>query len=417
MSPNSEHQSTAISGTLAPWQRTAQGANLLGADGHLGLTIFEEITALAVKNEAINLGQGFPDEDGPEEIAQAARDAISNGHNQYAPGKGVPALRDAIAAHQERFYGLTPDPETDIIVSTGATEGIAATLLALTGPGDEVLTFEPFYDSYGAVIGLSGATHTTVPLLAPAFEPDPATLEAAFSERTRVVLVNNPHNPTGTVFSRETLAKVIELAQKYDAVIVTDEVYEHLTFGVAHTPVATLPGGAERTITISSAGKTFSFTGWKVGWLSGPAELIAQVRTVKTFMSYSSGTPFQMAIAEGLGMPDDFYAGIAEKLARKKDVLSDGLREAGFEVYNPRGTYFAIADAAPLLRGGRFSDGIDLARKLPELVGVAAIPVPAFCHPEGAERTNSLLRFAFCKADDKLTEGARRLATLHDLTE
>ncbi|GAB3260316.1 aminotransferase class I/II-fold pyridoxal phosphate-dependent enzyme [Arthrobacter pigmenti] len=402
-------------GTLAPWQRTAAGANLLGADGHLGLTIFEEITALAVKNNAINLGQGFPDEGGPEEIAQAAKDAISQGHNQYAPGKGLPALREAIASHQERFYSLALDPETEIIVSTGATEGIAATLLALTEPGDEVLTFEPFYDSYGAVIGLSGATHKTVPLQAPSFEPDHAALEAAFNDRTRVVMVNNPHNPTGTVFSRETLAKIVELATKYDAVIVTDEVYEHLTYGVPHTPVATLPGGAERTITISSAGKTFSFTGWKVGWVSGPAELIAQIRTVKTFMSYSSGTPFQIAVAKGLGMPDEFFSSIADRLASKKDVLSDGLREAGFEVYNPRGTYFVIADAAPLLRGGRFSDGIDLARQLPELVGVAAIPVPAFCHPEGAERTNSLLRFAFCKTDDKLTEGARRLATLHDL--
>lgn len=415
MSPNSEQPPASDHAPLAPWQRTAQGANLLGEDGHLGLTIFEEITALAVKHNAINLGQGFPDEDGPTEIAQAARDAISAGHNQYAPGKGVPALREAIAAHQERFYGLTPNPETDIIVSTGATEGLAATLLALTGPGDEVLTFEPFYDAYGAVIGLSGATHTTVPLLAPDFEPDTATLEAAFNERTRVVLVNNPHNPTGTVFSRQTLRKVIELAQKYDAVIVTDEVYEHLTFGVAHTPVASLPGGAERTLTISSAGKTFSFTGWKVGWVSGPEELIAQVRTVKTYMSYSSGTPFQMAIAQGLGMPDDFYRGIADSLAGKKDVLSDSLREAGFEVYNPRGTYFVIADAAPLLSSGHFKDGLDLARQLPELVGVAAIPVPAFCHPEGAERNKSLLRFAFCKSDDKLTEGARRLASLHDV--
>ncbi|WP_051298362.1 aminotransferase class I/II-fold pyridoxal phosphate-dependent enzyme [Arthrobacter castelli] len=417
MPDESARPSPDTGGGLAPWQRTAAGANLLGADGHLGVTIFEEITALAVKNNAINLGQGFPDEGGPEEIAQAARQAITDGHNQYAPGKGLPQLREAIAEHQQRFYSLNPDPETEIIVSTGATEGIAATLLALTRPGDEVLTFEPFYDSYGAVIGLSGATHTTVPLHAPDFEPDTEALEAAFNARTRVVLVNNPHNPTGTVFSRATLTKIVELARKHDAVIVTDEVYEHLTYGVAHTPVTTLPGAADRTITISSAGKTFSVTGWKVGWVSGPDELIAQIRTVKTFMSYSSGTPFQMAVTQGLGLGNEFYNGIADKLARKKDVLSDGLREAGFEVYSPRGTYFVIADAAPLLGGGRFTDGIDLARQLPELVGVAAIPVPAFCHAEGAERTNSLLRFAFCKTDDKLTEGARRLATLHDIVE
>lgn len=398
-----------------PWRRTAAGANILGPDGELGLTIFEEITALAAEHNAINLGQGFPDEDGPAEIAQAAKDAIDAGDNQYAPGKGVPALRTAIASHQERFYGLTPDPETEIIVSTGATEGIAATLLALSSAGGEVLTFEPFYDSYGAVIGLSGATHTTVPLLAPHFEPDPATLEAAFSERTQVVLVNNPHNPTGTVFSRTTLAKIVELAHKYDAVIVTDEVYEHLTFGVPHTPIATLPGAAERTITISSAGKTFSFTGWKVGWLSGPAELIARVRTVKTFMSYSSGTPFQLAIAHGLGMEDAFFTGIAEKLAKKREVLSAGLREAGFEVYSPQGTYFVVADAGPLLAGGRFADGLQLARQLPQLVGVAAIPVPAFCKPEHAERNKSLLRFAFCKAEDTLLEAAERLSKLRAL--
>ncbi|GAB5077318.1 aminotransferase class I/II-fold pyridoxal phosphate-dependent enzyme [Arthrobacter sp. AD-310] len=366
------------------------------------------MTALAVDTGAINLGQGFPDEDGPRDIIEAARAAISAGANQYAPGKGIPLLREAVAAHQERFYGLTPDPATEIIVTTGATEGIAASLLAFAGPGDEVLTLEPFYDSYGAVIGLSGATHVTAPLLAPEFLPDMAALEAAFNERTRVVLLNNPHNPTGAVFPLHVLQKVVELARRHDAIIITDEVYEHLTFGVRHIPVASLPGAAERTITISSAGKTFSLTGWKVGWLSGPEDLVAAARTVKQFLTYSSGTPFQPAIAAGLALPDDFFAGIAADLERKRDILSDGLRAAGFTVFEPQGTYFVNVDTAPL----GISDSVDLARRLPALVGVAAIPVPVFCHPAGAERTRSLLRFAFCKKTGVLEEAAARLATL-----
>ncbi len=392
----------------APWQRTAAGANLLGPAGQLGVTIFEEMTSLAVQTGAINLGQGFPDEDGPAEIKALAMAAIEAGANQYAPGKGILELREAVAAHQERFYGLSPDPQTEVIVTTGATEAIAAALLAFVGPGDEVLTFEPFYDSYGAVIGLSGATHTTAPLVAPDFFPDLAALEAAFSGRTRVVLLNNPHNPTGAVFPRGILQRVVELARKHDCLIITDEVYEHLTFGATHIPVSSLPGAADRTITISSAGKTFSFTGWKVGWLTGPGHLVAAVRTVKQFLTYSSGTPFQAAIAAGLGLPDEFYDGISATLQMKRDILSDGLRAAGFGVFTPQGTYFVNVDTAPL----GIADSVDLARRLPALVGVAAIPVPVFCHPEGAERTRSLLRFAFCKRVEVLEEAAARLATL-----
>lgn len=393
-----------------PWQRAATGANLLSADGSLGVTIFEEMTTLALSTGAINLGQGFPDEDGPVEIKEAAQAAIAAGANQYAPGKGILPLREAIAVHQQRFYGLAPDPETEIIVTTGATEAIAASLLALVGPGDEVLTFEPFYDSYGAIIGLSGATHVTAPLLAPAFMPDPAALESAFSARTKVVLVNNPHNPTGAVFPREVLQRVVELAEKHDAVIITDEVYEHLTFGARHIPIATLPGAAERTLTISSSGKTFSFTGWKIGWISGPAHLVAAARTVKQFLSYSSGTPFQAAIAVGLGLPDEFYTGIADTLRYKRDILSEGLRAAGLDVLTPQGTYFVNVDTSPL----GITDSVELARRLPALVGVAAIPVPVFCHADGAERTRSLLRFAFCKQLHVLEEAAERLATLRD---
>ena len=392
----------------APWQRTAAGANLLGADGALGTVIFEEITSLAGRHGAINLGQGFPDEDGPAPILEAARDAIAAGRNQYAPGQGLPVLREAIAAHQERFYGLCPDPDTEIMVSTGATEAIAASLLALTGPGDEVLTFEPFYDSYGAVIGLSGATHVTVPLHAPDFLPDDGELEAAFSARTRVVLINNPHNPTGTVFSAPLLQRVVDLAARHNAVIVTDEVYEHLTFDAPHQPVAALAGAAERTLTISSAGKTFSVTGWKVGWLSGPADLVAAVRTVKSYLSYTSGTPFQIAVAQALALPTSFFAGTAAGLRTKRDLLSEGLQAAGLQVYRPQGTYFVLADVAPL----GFDDATVLARRLPELIGVAAIPVAPFCHAEGAERTRTLLRFAFCKKTDVLAEAADRLSTL-----
>ncbi|WP_028271640.1 aminotransferase class I/II-fold pyridoxal phosphate-dependent enzyme [Arthrobacter sp. UNC362MFTsu5.1] len=394
----------------APWQRAASGANLLAADGSLGVTIFEEMTTLAVRTGAINLGQGFPDEDGPAEIKAAAQAAINSGANQYAPGKGILPLREAISAHQQRFYGLSPDPETEIIVTTGATEAIAASLLALVEHGDEVLTFEPFYDSYGAMIGLAGATHVTAPLLAPDFMPDMDALEAAFSSRTKVVLINNPHNPTGAVFPREVLQRVVDLAARHNAVIITDEVYEHLTFGAQHIPVATLPGAAGRTITISSAGKTFSFTGWKIGWLSGPEHLVSAIRTVKQFLSYSSGTPFQGAIAVGLALPDDFYTGISETLRRKRDILSDGLRAAGLDVFTPQGTYFVNVDTAPL----GISDSVDLARRLPDLVGVAAIPVPVFCHPAGAERSRSLLRFAFCKKTEVLEEAASRLATLRD---
>ncbi|WP_457962718.1 aminotransferase class I/II-fold pyridoxal phosphate-dependent enzyme [Arthrobacter sp. D1-29] len=393
---------------MAPWRRAAVGANLLGPDGGLGVTIFEEMTTLAVQTGAINLGQGFPDEDGPAEIKAAVQAAVAAGANQYAPGKGLLELREAVSAHQQRFYGLSPDPQSEVIITTGATEGIAASLLAFAGPGDEVLTFEPFYDSYGAVIGLTGATHVTAPLLAPEFFPDMDALEAAFSDRTKVVLLNNPHNPTGAVFPREVLQRVVDLARKHDCLIVTDEVYEHLTFGVSHIPVAGLPGAADRTVTISSAGKTFSFTGWKIGWLSGPEELVSAIRTVKQFLTYSSGTPFQAAIATGLNLPDEFYHGIWTTLRHKRDILSEGLRAAGFDVFTPQGTYFVNVDTAPL----GIHDSVDLARRLPSLVGVAAIPVPVFCHPQGAERTRSLLRFAFCKKVEVLEEAAARLSTL-----
>jgi N-succinyldiaminopimelate aminotransferase len=368
-------------------------------------TIFAEMSALALRTGAINLGQGFPDTDGPDSLLADVAANVTGGVNQYPPGPGVPALRTAVAEHQKRFWGLDVDPDA-VLVTTGATEAIAAAVLALCGPGDEVVTFQPYYDSYAATIALSGATLRAVPLRPPAFAFDPDELRAAFSARTRMVLVNTPHNPTGTVFTREQLTFIGELAAEHDAVVVTDEVYEHMVFDGEHVPMATLPGLADRTLTISSAGKTFSVTGWKVGWVHGPARLVAAVRAVKQFLTYVSGAPFQPAIATALALPDAFYDDLAAGLARRRDLLVDGLRRAGFAVYPPQGTYFVVTDVAPL----GFDDGAAFCWRLPELAGVAAVPVSVFC--ADPELGRSLVRFAFCKRDEVLTEAVSRLVAL-----
>jgi N-succinyldiaminopimelate aminotransferase len=390
------------------WQRTARGAGLLAADGSISASIFAEMTALAMRTGSINLGQGFPDEDGPAVVLEAARQAISDGVNQYPPGRGSPVLLDAIARHQQRFYGLTVDPASEVLVTTGATEALSATLLALLEPGDEVVTFEPFYDAYGGLIALAGGVHRTVRLRSPEFQPDLDELASVVTDRTRIILINNPHNPTGTVFSRETLELIVALAHKHDALIVTDEVYEHLTYGVTHLPVATLPGARERTVTISSGGKTFSTTGWKVGWLSAPAAIVTAILAVKQFLTYVNGAPFQPAMALGLDLPDSYYSGIAADLAAKRDLLAGGLTAAGFTLTVPRGSYFIVADAAAL----GHADGVEFCRALPELAGVVGIPISAFCLPEHTAEYASLVRFAFCKRVDVLEEAAARLARL-----
>jgi N-succinyldiaminopimelate aminotransferase len=388
------------------WRRTARGAGLLATDGTVEASIFAEMSALAARTGAINLGQGFPDEDGPREVLEAARKAISDGVNQYPPGRGLPVLREAIARHQHRFYGLTPNPDTEVLVTAGATEALAATILALIEPGDEVVTFEPFYDAYGALIALGGGVHRTVRLRTPDFQPDLDELRATVSARTRLIIVNNPHNPTGAIFPPETLQLIVELAERHDAVIVTDEVYEHLTFGVPHIPIATLPGAASRTVTISSGGKTFNTTGWKVGWLTAPAPLVTAVLAVKQFLTYVNGAPFQPAIAAGLDLPDGFYAGIAADLRFKRDVLERGLTSAGFTVSRPDGSYFIVADAARL----GYPDGAEFCRVLPALAGVVAVPIAAFCLPEHRTEYASLVRFAYCKRVDVLERASLQLA-------
>lgn len=394
------------------WQRAARGAMLLDDDSVPRPTIFAEMSALAVSTGAINLGQGFPDEDGPAEVLEAARQAISDGVNQYPPGLGMPVLREAIAAHQQRFYGLTVDADREVLVTAGATEALAATILALTEPGDEVVTFEPFYDAYAAVIALSGSRHVRIPLRAPEFQPALDDIRAAMSNRTRLIIVNNPHNPTGSVFNRETLSLIVELAHRYDALVVTDEVYEHLTFGVAHTPVATLSGARERTITISSGGKTFSTTGWKIGWVTAAPALITAITAVKQFLTYVNGAPFQPAIAVGLGLPDEYFAHAATTLEAKRDILAAGLVDAGFTITRPAGSYFIVADAGPL----GFTDADAFCRALPALAGVVAVPLTAFVHPDRRGDYASLVRFAFCKKTSVLQEAAGRLAAIKSST-
>ncbi|MDG2028249.1 MAG: pyridoxal phosphate-dependent aminotransferase [Acidimicrobiales bacterium] len=369
-----------------------------------GTTIFTAMSALAIETQSVNLGQGFPDTDGPISVSQAAIAAINEGHNQYPPLPGLPVLREAISDHRRRFRGQEFDPDGEILVTTGATEALAASLLALAGPGDEVVTFEPYYDSYAAGIAMSGATRRVVTLRGKDFTFDAAELEAAFTPATKLLLLNTPHNPTGKVFNREELETIARICIGRDVLVVTDEVYEHLVYeGNEHIPLATLPGMAERTVTISSAGKIFSFTGWKIGWACGPADLISAVRTAKQFLTFASGGPWQHAVAAGLHLGDDFFESYVGEMASKRERLSAGLVAAGFETIKPQGTYFVTVD----IRSVGAADGIDFCMSLPKTAGVVAVPSQVFYDNEDEGR--HLVRFAFCKKDEVLDEACRRL--------
>jgi N-succinyldiaminopimelate aminotransferase len=368
----------------------------------VGSTIFAEMSALAVRTGSVNLGQGFPDQDGPSEVIEAAVAALRGGRNQYPPGHGTPELLDAVIGHQRRHYGLELE-RSQVVATTGATEAIAAALLGLVDPGDEVVVLEPYYDSYVAMIQFAGAVRRPVTLRAPDFRLDPAELAAAVTDRTRLILLNTPHNPTGTVLTREELEAVAAVAVEHDLVVVTDEVYEHLTYGHPHVPLSTLPGMFERTVTISSVGKSFSLTGWKVGWASGPAELVAAVEGAKNWLSYSSGAPLQPAVALALESHDDFHVALAEDLRARRDRLCAGLAELGMRVYEPSGTYFVTTDVSAY----GHADGRAFCTALPEIAGVVAIPSQVFY--DDLDEGRHLVRWAFCKQREVIDEGLRRL--------
>jgi N-succinyldiaminopimelate aminotransferase len=372
-----------------------------------GNTIFGEMSALALATGSVNLGQGFPDTDGPTEVLEAAVSAIREGRgNQYPPAIGVPELRHSIVAHQKRFYDLTFDADTEVLVTCGATEAIASVLLSLLSTGDEVIAFEPFYDSYAACISMAGAKRVGVTLYAPDYALDLDALRKAITTRTRMLLLNTPHNPTGKVFTRAELEAIASLAVEHDLLVMADECYEHLVFDGEHIPIVTLSGMRERTITVGSGGKTFSVTGWKVGWITATPELVSAVRCSKQFLTYVSSGPFQYAVAVGLGLPDSYFSEFAENLRLRRDVLSAGLAKAGFDVMPTQGTFFLTADIAPL--GG--TDGLEFCRELPHRCGVVAVPTQVFY--DNVEAGRRLVRFAFCKKLDVLDEACRRLEGL-----
>jgi N-succinyldiaminopimelate aminotransferase len=365
----------------------------------LGTTIFTEMTALAVRTGAINLGQGFPDTDGPALVIEAAISALNAGENQYAPLPGVPALREAVFEHQRLYYGLEPE---DLLVTFGATEAIAAALLALCDPGDEVVVLEPFYDSYAACISFAGASRRAVTLRPPGFSLDGDTLRAAIGPRARVMLLNTPHNPTGRVLDRSELELIAAACIEHDLICVSDEVYEHLVYDGQHIPPATLPGMASRTLTISSVGKSFSFTGWKIGWCSGPAELVAATRTVKQFLTFAGGTPLQHAAAAALRLPPSYLESLRDDLRAKRDLLCGGLTAAGLHPIVPAGTYFVNVDVGT--EAGAF------CADLPGRCGVVAIPTGVFY--DDADAAPTLVRMAFCKRQEVIADAARRLGGL-----
>ena len=373
----------------------------------MATTIFSEMSALALEHEAINLGQGFPDTPGPREVVDAAVAAMHRGQNQYPPAIGVAPLRQAIAEHQRRFYGIELDPDTQVVVCAGASEALSSAMTALLSPGDEVVTLEPYYDLYDATSALVGARLVPVRITAPDWALDPQRLRDAITPRTRMILLNSPHNPTGAVLSRDELAAVADVAIEHDLLVLTDEVYEHLVFAPAeHVSLATLPGMRERTLVVSSGGKTFNTTGWKIGWVCGPAPLVSAVRTAKQFLTYVNGGPFQPAIAAGLRLPDAWFRHVAHALGQHRDLLVTGLAEAGLPVISPQATYFATVDVRPVQPDG---DGWAFCRSLPERAGVVAVPTEVFYDAAHADLGRHLVRFAFCKKEEVLGEAVARL--------
>jgi N-succinyldiaminopimelate aminotransferase len=371
-----------------------------------GTTIFAEMSALADSTGSINLGQGFPDTDGPLEVLQAAIAAINEGHNQYPPGRGIPSLLQAVSDHQRRFYQLAYDPLSEILITAGATEAITAALIGLCEPGDEVVLFEPYYDSYVAAIAMAGAERRTVPLLPPAWDFDPSQLRKIISPKTRLILLNTPHNPSGKVFNRSELQQIADIAIEFDLLVVIDEVYEHLVYEGVHLPLAGFPGMRDRTVSISSAGKTFSVTGWKIGWLTAPEKLRAAVQTAKQFLTYVNGAPFQYAIAGALSLPDRYFYDLRSDLARKRDLLTSGLESLGLRVLPTAGSYFLNTDVS-IFDG---TDSLTFCRSLPTLCGVVAIPTSVFFDTK--ELGRSLVRWAFCKQESVLSEAITRLQHL-----
>lgn len=380
-----------------------------------GASIFAEMTALAVDTNSINLGQGFPDYDGPAEVLAIAQAEIAAGHNQYPPGIGTADLRAAISEHQLRFWNLAYDPDTEVLVTMGATEALAAALLGILNEGDEVIVFEPLFDTYAGCVALAGAVLAPVPLRPDAtgrFTFDPDQVRATVSPRTRMILLNSPHNPTGSVFTRDELSLIAELALEHDLIVVSDEVYEHLVFGDAsHIPIATLPGMRERTITISSGGKSFNTTGWKIGWACAPAALLNATRMAKQLFTFAGGTPFQAAIATGLRLPDSYFAELADDLSHKRDIVVNALTEAGLRAYVPEGTYFVMADISTAWPE---MDSMEFCRALPRMCGVVAIPASVLYDARHAELGRHMVRFAFCKQLPTLHAAADRLRRSRD---
>lgn len=391
-----------------PYRRVGYATGLLTETGFTS-TIFEEMSVLSTAYSAINLGQGFPDTDGPQQIFDASMRAMKDGINQYVPIAGHSKLRAAIAAHQERFYGQKVDEESEVLVTAGASEALAASIAAFVNPGDEVIVFEPYYDIYPAAVALAGGKLMTVPLLPPTFAPDIDQLEAAFSDRVALVILNDPHNPTGTVFPAEIKQKIVDLAIKHDAIILQDGVYEHITFGEDFDPVFNLEGATERTLFVSAISKTHSLTGWRVGWVVGPESLITPLKLVKGYFSHSAAAPLQIGAATGLNLPSSFYSDLVRQYAEQKNILMQGLAGTGLQLSDPAGTFFIAADATALLEAKGIADAQELAEILPEQAGVTVVPMAAFTTADFAPELKNWIRFAFCKKPAVLHNAVEKL--------